>query len=150
MPDPAPVRPEPRRSQRSAGFELNSGPGRLLIAVYGVFAISSSARAGYQLATRFSEAPLAYLLSGFAAIVYVVATAAMARAGRVGRRVALVAVCIELMGVLGVGLLTRIDRGDFPSATVWSDFGAGYGYVPLVLPLLGLAWLWHTRPRPQR
>jgi hypothetical protein len=28
---------------------------------------------------------------------------------------------------------------------VWSGFGAGYGYVPLVLPFLGLWWLWHGR-----
>jgi hypothetical protein len=35
----------------------------------------------------------------------------------------------------------------FPDDTVWSRFGSGYGWVPAVLPFLGLAWLWHTRPR---
>jgi hypothetical protein len=30
---------------------------------------------------------------------------------------------------------------------VWSDFGSGYGWLPLVLPFVGLAWLWRTRPR---
>lgn len=123
-----------------------SGPGRLLIAVYAVFAISASARAGVQLVTRFEEAPLAYLLSAFAAAVYLVATVALARATARSRRVAWVAVLVELLGVLGVGLLTAVDRADFPRATVWSGFGAGYGYVPLVLPFLGLAWLWWTRP----
>jgi hypothetical protein len=29
--------------------------------------------------------------------------------------------------------------------TVWSHFGSGYGYLPLVLPVLGL--LWQTRFR---
>jgi hypothetical protein len=29
----------------------------------------------------------------------------------------------------------------FPDATVWSDFGQGYGYVPLILPIVGLWWL---------
>jgi hypothetical protein len=29
---------------------------------------------------------------------------------------------------------------------VWSWYGIGYGFVPLVLPIFGLAWLWHTRP----
>jgi hypothetical protein len=24
---------------------------------------------------------------------------------------------------------------------VWSDFGIGYGFVPVVLPILGLLWL---------
>lgn len=126
---------------------LRSGPGRLLIAVYAVFAISASARAGVQLLTRYDEAPLAYLLSAFAAAVYIVATVALARATERSRRVAWAAVLVELVGVLGVGALTLFDQADFPRATVWSGFGAGYGYVPLVLPFVGLAWLWYTRRR---
>lgn len=127
--------------------KLRSGPGRVLVAVYAVFAISASARAGVQLATKFSEAPVAYLLSAFAAAVYIVATVALVKGGLWGRRIALAAVLTELIGVVGVGFLTLVDTADFPAATVWSGFGKGYGYVPLVLPVLGLAWLWHTRPR---
>ncbi len=125
---------------------LRSGPGRVLVAVYAVFAISATARAAVQLLTKFQEAPVAYLLSGFAAVVYIVATVALIRGGRTGHRVASIAVLTELIGVVGVGLITLIDTADFPKATVWSDFGQGYGYVPLVLPILGLWWLWHTRP----
>jgi integral membrane protein len=29
----------------------------------------------------------------------------------------------------------------FPDATVWSDYGIGYGFVPLALPIAGLLWL---------
>lgn len=119
------------------------GFGRVLIVVYGVFAVSSFARATVQILRDFSEAPLAYSLSAFAATVYIVATVALARDAR---RTATVAVLIELVGVLAVGVLTLLDSVDFPRATVWSSFGAGYGYVPLVLPLVGLWWLWHTRP----
>lgn len=118
----------------------------MLVAVYAVFAISATARAAVQLLTKFQEAPVAYLLSGFAAVVYIVATVALIRGGRTGHRVASIAVLTELIGVVGVGLITLIDTADFPKATVWSDFGQGYGYVPLVLPILGLWWLWHTRP----
>ncbi len=124
------------------------GPGRLLVAVYGVFAISATARAGYQLTTKLSEAPAAYLLSALAALVYVVATVSLARSSEGSRRVAWVAVLVELVGVLAVGLLTLVDAADFPDETVWSGFGRGYGYVPLVLPVLGLAWLWWTGRRP--
>ena len=46
------------------------GPGRLLVAVYGVFALAAGARAVVQLATRYAEAPVAYLLSALAAAVY--------------------------------------------------------------------------------
>jgi hypothetical protein len=84
---------------------------------------------------------LAYLLSAFAAAVYLVATVALLRGGTVWRRVALASCSIELIGVLTVGLLTLFDTAAFPDDTVWSDFGKGYGYVPLVLPVLGLWWL---------
>jgi hypothetical protein len=121
------------------------GPGRLLVAVYGVFALSATARSGVQIATELDAAPLAYTLSALAALVYVVATVALARGGTGSRRVATIAIAVELAGVLAVGTLTLVDAGLFADQTVWSGFGAGYGYVPLVLPVLGLVWLWRTR-----
>ncbi|TDD65613.1 hypothetical protein E1262_24565 [Jiangella aurantiaca] len=124
--------------------QRSSGPGRLLIAVYAVFALAASARAGVQIATKFDEAPVAYLLSAFAALVYIVATVAFARPGAAARGVALAAVTVELLGVLTVGTVTAFDPGDFPDDTVWSLYGRGYGFVPLVLPVLGLLWLRRT------
>ena len=50
------------------------------------------------------------------------------------------------LGVLSVGTISILRPDDFPRATVWSGFGQGYGYVPLLLPILGLIWLWRTRP----
>ena len=125
----------------------NTGPGRILVAVYGIFALAACARAGVQLATRFSEAPVAYLLSALAGVVYVVATVTLGRGGRNSWRVALVAIVIEAVGVLAVGTASLVDPAAFPRATVWSAYGIGYGFVPLVLPFLGLAWLISTRPR---
>ncbi|MBM0232428.1 hypothetical protein JNW91_11490 [Micromonospora sp. STR1_7] len=123
----------------------NSGPGRLLIAVYLLFAIAATSRAGLQIATRFDEAPVAYLLSALAALIYIVAAVGLARAGHTGRRVALACCSVELVGVVAVGVLSVADRELFPDETVWSQFGSGYGYIPLVLPVLGLFWLWRTR-----
>jgi hypothetical protein len=117
------------------------GPGRLLVTVYGIFALSAGARSAVQLSTKFHDAPLAYLLSAFAAVVYLVATASLARASRASRRVAYVAISIELAGVLTVGTASLIDPHAFPEATVWSSYGSGYGFVPLVLPFVGLWWL---------
>jgi hypothetical protein len=117
-----------------------SGAGRALVAVYGTFALAAGARAAVQLSTKFAEAPVAYLLSAFAAVVYVVATVGLVRGGRGGRRTALVAISVELVGVLVVGTLSLTDRAAFPDETVWSGYGRGYGFVPLVLPVLGL-WL---------
>jgi hypothetical protein len=122
--------------------ELQHGFGRVVVAVYAVFALSASARSLYQLATKASEAPIAYALSALAGAVYIVATVALATNRR---RVAAAAIAFELLGVLVVGWLTIVDAALFPDATVWSDFGAGYGFVPLVLPLVGLAWV--LKPR---
>jgi hypothetical protein len=126
---------------------LNRGPGRVLVAVYGVFALSAGARASVQIASKFHEAPLAYSLSALAAVVYLVATVALARSSATSRRVAVGAVGFELLGVLAVGTASLIDGDAFPDATVWSDYGQGYGYVPLVLPIVGLWWLWRTSRR---
>jgi hypothetical protein len=133
----------------SASNSRNTGPGRLLIAVYAVFAISASARAGYQILTKFSEAPLAYLLSAFAAVVYVVATVSLAKAGSTWFRISVAAVLVELLGVLVVGALSLFDPVAFPHETVWSLFGRGYAFIPLLLPILGLVWLYRRRPGAQ-
>jgi hypothetical protein len=117
------------------------GFGRVLVAVYAVFALAASARSIYQLATKADEAPIAYALSALAGVVYVVATLALATDRR---RLAIATIGFELVGVLSVGALTLVDASLFPDQTVWSDFGAGYVYIPLVLPFVGLWWLRHT------
>lgn len=122
-----------------------SGLGRALVAVYAVFALSATARSLVQLATKASEAPVAYVLSAVAGLVYIAATLGLAEVGPAPRRLAWAAVGFELVGVLTVGTLTALDPELFPDATVWSAYGQGYGYLPLVLPFLGLAWLVRTR-----
>ncbi|HEY0238210.1 MAG TPA: hypothetical protein VGC37_06160 [Friedmanniella sp.] len=124
----------------------SSGPGRALVAVYGLFALAATARGVTQLITSYAQAPLAYTLSLVAGIIYIVATLTLARGTATSRRVALVAVSVEMVGVLTVGTLSVVDPAAFPRATVWSLYGSGYGFVPLVLPVLGLLWLRRTRP----
>jgi hypothetical protein len=121
-----------------------SGLGRLLIAVYGVFAISATARASFQLATEFDQAPLAYSLSAVSAVIYVFATLALARKGEFWSRMAFWTISFELVGVVVVGVLSLVIPEYFSHPSVWSDFGQGYGFVPLVLPILGLLWLKRT------
>jgi hypothetical protein len=121
---------------------LQHGFGRVVVAIYAVFALSASVRSLYQLATKASEAPLAYALSAVAGLIYVLATFALATNRR---SLAVAAIGFELVGVLVVGSLTVFDADLFPDATVWSGFGAGYGFVPLVLPFVGLAWVLKSR-----
>jgi cytochrome bd-type quinol oxidase subunit 2 len=146
---------EPMASPGPAASKPGStrtGPGRLLVAIYALFALSASARAGVQIATKFSHAPVAYLLSAFAAVIYVLATVTLAVGSPAARRIAILSCSVELAGVLAVGTWSLADRVTFPDATVWSSYGSGYGFVPLVLPVFGLLWLrrWTRRPGTRR
>ncbi len=125
---------------------LSSGPGRVLVFVYGVFAVAATGRSLVQLGTHADRAPLAYSLSLLAAAIYLVATTCLLLGGRRAWVVAGIAVSVELLGVLSVGALSYAATDLFPDKTVWSHFGQGYGFLPLVLPFLGLAWLRVTRP----
>lgn len=126
----------PHAAPRATGLHT------LVVVLYLVLSLAALGRSGYQIATRFEEAPLAYSLSGLAAVMYVVATTAIIAArNRVMRRVATVAVSLEALGVLTIGALSLLRPELFPDATVWSGFGAGYVYIPLVLPFVGLWWM---------
>lgn len=134
----------------STTTSTSTGAGRVLVAVYGVFALAATARSLVQLLIKADEAPLAYGLSALAGLVYVAATLGLAEIGPSPRRLAWAAVGFELVGVLTVGTLTVLDPDLFPDQTVWSSYGAGYGWLPLVLPFAGIAWLLRTRASAQR
>jgi hypothetical protein len=136
-----PAAPDPGKPRPGGPGRTGAGPGRVLVAVYALFALAATARAGVQIGTKFHEAPLAYLLSALAGVIYIVAAVGL---GRSNRRLALACITVELAGVLTVGTASLIFTGAFPDATVWSGYGEGYGFVPLVLPVLGLLWLRRT------
>lgn len=130
------------REARSTG----AGFGRVLVTVYGILAFAALGRSGYEFMVKFTDAPVAYSLSGLAALVYVLATVALALGAHpVWRRLAWLTVGVEAVGVLVVGSASLANPDVFGESTVWSLFGQGYGYVPLVLPFVGLWWLWRTR-----
>jgi hypothetical protein len=120
---------------------IGRGPGRLLLSLYGVFTVAALSRAIVQISMQFDEAPLAYVLSLLAGILYTVITVALWRGGETARRVALVSCTVELIGVLAVGTLTVLDSAAFPDQTVWSDYGIGYLFLPVIVPVTGLLWL---------
>ena len=111
---------------------------QVLVALYAVFAVAAGARSLVQIATQFDGAPLAYSLSLVAAVVYLVATLALRRTSETALRVAWTALLFEAVGVVVVGTLSLVRPEWFPDQTVWSDYGIGYGFVPLVLPFVGL------------
>jgi hypothetical protein len=123
-------------SKNSSGFRT------LLVSVYVILTLAALGRSGYQIATKFDQAPVAYALSAVAAAVYLIATIALIRSTtRGGAVLATAALAFEAVGVVGIGVLSIVDPALFPADTVWSRFGQGYLFIPLVLPFVGLWWL---------
>lgn len=124
-----------------------TGIGRVLVVVYAIMALAATGRSFVQIVREFDEAPLAYTLSAVSAVVYILATLALVFAGSPAwYRVAWIAIVFELVGVLVVGTLSLVLPDLFAHPTVWSWFGLGYLFVPLVLPFLGLWWLTTHKP----
>lgn len=133
--------PETSEAKGGGARGIGSGPGIILVLAYGTLALAATGRSILQIVEYFDRAPLAYVLSAVAALVYIVATVALVTDRR---RLALTTIVFEAVGVLSVGLLSFVATDLFPDKTVWSHFGAGYGYLPLVLPFAGLWWLRRT------
>lgn len=135
-------------------MRTNTGTGRILIAVYALFALAAAGRSVLQIAQTWPHPNLPYVLSAIAAVVYIVATVALARNRAASARIALYTIGFELFGVLAVGIWSYVDgsafvaQGQAGDTTVWARFGQGYGYVPLLLPIAGLWWLRHTAHTP--
>lgn len=131
--------------EKQAGQRLIGGPGILLVWLYGVMVVGAVSRSVYQIATEFDRAPLAYSLSAVAGVVYGFITYTLVRGGETARRAAQVCCAAELVGVLTVGTWTLVEPSAFPDATVWSEYGMGYLFIPVLLPLSALYWLRRAR-----
>lgn len=116
----------------------------ILIVVYSILGLAAVGRASYQIIEKFSDAPIAYSVSALSAVLYVVIAVALWRRWE---SVALVGSSIELVGVVLVGVLGYVDADLWPDETVWTGFGSGYGWVPLLLPLAALFFLIKGRQR---
>jgi hypothetical protein len=110
----------------------------ILIVVYAILALAATGRSSYELTVKFSEAPVPYSISAVSALIYILVTVALWRRWRT---VALVGSAVELLGVLTVGLLTSFEPTWWPDKTVWTGFGSGYGWVPVLLPMVALYFL---------
>lgn len=117
------------------------GLGRVLITAYIVLALAATFRSIYQIATKWEEAPLAYALSAVAGVVYIVASVALIKRWR---GLAWGALIFEFLGVTIVGTLSITHPELFAHPSVWSHYGSGYVFIPLVLPVLGMLWLRRT------
>lgn len=121
--------------------------GVILAISYPVLALSTGVRALYQLFLKEGVTNyLPPLLSGVAAVCYLLATVGFVVRKRWAWRLSVSMLVFELAMVLLIGTLSFIIP-DAIGRTVWGRFGADYGYFPLIQPILGLAWLFHRETR---
>jgi hypothetical protein len=148
MTPPPPADDSDATEPQAAPTGTSHGPGRLLVAVYAVLAIGATVRSLYEVATKFSAAPVSYALSLTAAIIYVVITVCLVRGTPRARAIAQTGMWIELVGVLVVGTLSIVRKDLFLNpetgkavSSVWYWYGRDYLFIPLVLPILGLRFI---------
>jgi hypothetical protein len=135
-------------TETTVGRPRTTGPGRTLIAFYGVMTLAALVRSVVQMIGDLGAAPLAIVLSFISGLVYLVATIALARPGRTAYLTAVGTIAFELVGVLVVGALSLALPAVFPFRyTVWWGFGIGYVLLPLALPVLGLLFLRSQRAK---
>lgn len=139
----AETEPRPATDNRGASY----GGGRVVMAVFWVFAIYFTYTSFVDFVT-FSNQPIGpRVLSLIAALGYVLIAAAITHNGRRMRIIGWTALLVELAGVLSTGIIGLGVADIGAIRNTWANFGAGYYYAPLILPVIGLVWIWFTNPR---
>lgn len=136
----AEVRPD--EVEPNSWADIANTIGYVLGVSYPVLALSTGVRAVYQLA-GFKEgaSTTAAVLSLVASICYLAASIGFFKRERWAWWLSVCALGFEMSMVLVIGTITTINPDIFGDETVWSRYGMGYGFFPLIQPLLGLIWL---------
>lgn len=115
---------------------------------YGLWSFSALGRSTYEY--FFKNPRPANLvpahLSTFVGVLYIFIIVGLRQRSPRAWWITLALLAIELAGVLIVGTIDVVWH-PFPYATVWSNYGIGYFFMPLVLPFLGLTWILRRETR---
>ncbi len=111
-----------------------------LALLYLFWAVALCSRAGWQYFTRHGNLWPTHL-SLLAGLVYIAIVVWAWRGQHHALRIGLV---FELMGVIVISIGEHI--WPLPYTSAWSHFGAGYLWMPLILPILGLIHLYRNPP----
>lgn len=122
------------------------GWGRLVPLFFWIAGLGTTGIAIWQLAKAADQPLGARLAVFFAGVIYLGAALGLTHNGRRMRMIAWICVSISLGGPLLEGLR---DLGESAPDiwSPWAGFGSQVWYVSLILPMVGLAWLWWSNPR---
>jgi hypothetical protein len=132
---------------RSGAQKVSRGASDVLSFFYGLWSFSALGRSSYEY--LFKPNVPTYVpahLSTFVGVLYIFIIAGLRKRSPRWWWVTLSLLIVELAGVLLVGTIDVIWH-PFPYATVWSKYGIGYFFMPLVLPFAGLAYLLRKETR---
>lgn len=122
------------------------GWGRLVPLLFWIAGVGTVGIAVWQL-VKAPEEPLGPRLATlFAGVVYLGAALGLTHNGRRMRQVAWSCLSISLAGPLLEGLL-GLEESTPVAWSPWADFGARVGFASLILPIIGLVWMWWSNPR---
>lgn len=108
---------------------------------YPVLALSTGFRAVFQLVE--GEAVNSPWLTLLGAFFYMTATIGFFKRARWAWMLSVAVLLIETTFTFVIGGLSLVEA-DLVGRNVWQYFGRDYGYLPLIQPLLGLAWLFNS------
>ena len=136
-----PTRPNRAGKRDALWANVVSPAGYVLAVSYPVLALSTGARALYQMffkADVTNYVPV--YLSTLAALCYIVASLGFAYRRRWTWWLSVGSLSFESVMALTIGVWSFLNP-ELIGHTVWRHFGEDYGYFPLFQPLLGLVWL---------
>jgi hypothetical protein len=133
-----PKNPEIRKASRGASDVLGF--------FYGLWSFSALGRSSYKYLFKHPATFVPAHLSTFVGVLYIFIIVGLRKRTPRWWWITLGLLVVELAGVLVVGKIDVIWR-PFPYATVWSNYGIGYFFMPLVLPFVGLWWMLRRETR---
>lgn len=149
--DPALVTSAPTSDESGRSIRDRRGPsrgwGRIIIAALWIFAAVVTYTAIADFFTLSSHALGPRLVSVIAALGYIVAAVSLTHNGRRMRVLAWTAIGFEITGVIVTGLIGMEVKEIGEIRNIWANFGAQYGFLPMLVPLVSLVWLWWSNPR---
>jgi hypothetical protein len=114
---------------------------------YGLWAFSALGRSSWEYLFKQNVTTYAPAhLSTFVGVLYIFIIVGLRHRSPRWWWATLVLLAVELVGVLIVGTIDIIWH-PFPYATVWSSYGRGYFFMPLLLPFAGLWWMLRKETR---
>ena len=135
---------QPAQSEQT---KVSRGASDVLSFFYALWAFSALGRSSWEY--LFKQNVATYIpahLSTFVGVLYIFIIVGLRRRSPRWWWITMALLVVELAGVLIVGTIDVVWQ-PFPYATVWSKYGIGYFFMPLILPFVGLAYMLKKQTR---